>query len=93
MKNFFYFNESYLKEIDKLNVDIGVLVNNVGMMGPHFIPFLELDEATARNMIIVNCLSATMMTHHILPKMIAKNKGANRFRDELELGVGSGRVA
>ena len=76
-----------------MNVDIGVLVNNVGMMGPHFIPFLELEEATARNMIIVNCLSATMMTHHILPKMIAKNKGANRFRDELELGVGLGGLS
>jgi len=64
------------KELDKLNVDIGILVNNVGMMGPHFIPFLELEETTARDMITVNCMSATLMTHHILPKMLAKNKGA-----------------
>ena len=45
-------------------------------MGPHFIPFLELDQDTARNMITVNCVSATMMTHHILPTMITNNRGA-----------------
>jgi len=39
------------KELDKITVDIGILVNNVGMMGPHFIPFLELEETTARDML------------------------------------------
>ena len=65
-----------VKELDKQKLNIGVLVNNVGMMGPHFIPFLELDEKTARDMITVNCISATMMCHNILPKMLANNKGA-----------------
>ena len=65
-----------VKELDKQKLNIGVLVNNVGMMGPHFIPFLELDEKTARDMITVNCISATMMCHNILPKMLTNNKGA-----------------
>ena len=69
--------KTVVKELDKMKIDVGVLVNNVGMMGPpHFAPFLDYDEDTARDMITVNCISTTMMCHAILPRMLAKNKGA-----------------
>lgn len=68
--------ETVVKEVTKLKIDIGVLVNNVGMLGPHFIPFLELEEKTARDMITVNCGAVTMMCHAFLPHMLKVNKGA-----------------
>jgi len=68
--------KTVVKELEKMNIDIGVLVNNVGMMGPHFIPFLELEEKTARDMITVNCVSATMMCHALLPGMVERDRGA-----------------
>ena len=68
--------ETVVKEVTNLKIDIGVLVNNVGMLGPHFSPFLELEEKTARDMITVNCGSVTMMSHAFLPHMLKVNKGA-----------------
>ena len=68
--------ETVVKEVAKLKIEIGVLVNNVGMLGPHFLPFLELEEKTARDMITVNCGSVTMMCHAFLPHMVKLNKGA-----------------
>ena len=68
--------KTVVKELEKMRIDIGVLVNNVGMMGPHFIPFLELEEQTARDMITVNCVSATMMCHALLPGMVERDRGA-----------------
>ena len=68
--------ETVVKEVAKLKIDIGVLVNNVGMLGPHFIPFLEMEEKTARDMITVNCGAVTMMCHAFLPHMLEVNKGA-----------------
>ena len=49
-----------IAEVAKLEINIRVLVNNVGMLGPHFIPFLELEEKTARDMITVNCGAVTI---------------------------------
>ena len=53
-----------------------MLVNNVGMMGPHFLPFLELEAAAARDMVTVNCVAATVLTHSLLPAMLARGRGA-----------------
>ena len=68
--------KTVVKELEKISIDIGVLVNNVGMMGPHFIPFLELEEKTARDMLTVNCVSATMICHALLPGMVERDRGA-----------------
>merc|ERR1712179_95866 len=57
-------------------VDIGVLVNNVGILGPHFQPFLELDRKTVKDMITVNISAATVLCHELLPDMVKKGKGA-----------------
>ena len=65
-----------VQELDQLNIDIGVLVNNVGMLGEHQMPFLALDEPTVVGMINVNILAATVLCHSLLPKMKEKGKGA-----------------
>ena len=33
-----------LEDLKRYKLDIGVLVNNVGLLGPHWMPFLELEE-------------------------------------------------
>jgi len=68
--------ETVVKEVSKLKIDIGVLVNNVGVLGPHFIPFLELSEKTVRDMVTVNCGAVTLMTRAFLPRMLELNRGA-----------------
>ena len=68
--------QKIVHEIEGFNIDIGVLVNNVGMLGPHQMPFLELDQQTVIDMINVNILSATVLCHSLLPKMKEKGKGA-----------------
>ena len=65
-----------VQKIEEFEIDIGVLVNNVGLLGPHQMPFLELDQQTVIDMINVNVLAATVLCHSLLPKMKKKGKGA-----------------
>jgi 17beta-estradiol 17-dehydrogenase / very-long-chain 3-oxoacyl-CoA reductase len=61
---------------DLSNLEIGILVNNVGMS--HSFPqfFAEMsNEQEIRNMININCNSVTFMTKIVLPQMIARKKG------------------
>lgn len=56
-------------------LDIGVLVNNVGMSlgNPEFHHMVDIK--TVRNLIKVNCESVAEMTHLLIPKMLEKQKG------------------
>ena len=63
-------------KIDEFKIDIGVLVNNVGLLGGHAMPFLELEKIAVLDIINVNVTSATHLCHSLLPKMIAKGRGA-----------------
>merc|ERR1719320_1057289 len=56
-------------------VDIGVLVNNVGILGPHFQPFLEFDKKTVKDMIAVNISATTVLCHELLPDMVKRERG------------------
>merc|ERR1711936_398287 len=65
--------------VDKLKdskLDIGILVNNVGILGPHYQPFLEVDPKIVKDMITVNITAATVLCHELLPSMVQKGKGA-----------------
>merc|ERR1711971_219641 len=42
-------------------VEVGILVNNVGILGPVMIPFLELDLAIVKDMVTVNITAATYL--------------------------------
>merc|ERR1712233_49055 len=57
-------------------VEVGILVNNVGILGPGNLPFLELDLAIVKDMPTVNITAATYLCHQLLPAMVAKGKGA-----------------
>ena len=63
-------------KIDEFKIDIGVLVNNVGLLGGHAMPFLELEKIAVLDIINVNVTAATHLCHSLLPKMIAKGRGA-----------------
>uniref|UniRef100_A0AC35TTX0 Estradiol 17-beta-dehydrogenase 12 n=1 Tax=Rhabditophanes sp. KR3021 TaxID=114890 RepID=A0AC35TTX0_9BILA len=66
------------KIFEKLkNLDVGVLVNNVGLSVdfPHILHKSDGDVQKSRNMITVNILPATLLTHEVLKQMIPRNKG------------------
>lgn len=57
-------------------LDIGVLVNNVGISYPYARFFHELDEELLKNLIKVNVVGTTKVTHAVLPGMLKRKKGA-----------------
>jgi len=59
------------------DLDIGVLVNNVGMSYKHpdFFDVYAQSDKTVNDIINCNITSLTKMTAIILPGMIKKNKG------------------
>jgi len=65
-----------VQRLKEERVEVGVLVNNVGILGPGMLPFLELDPAIVKDMVTVNITAATYLCHQLLPAMIAKRKGA-----------------
>jgi len=68
--------DEIVAKLKESKVDIGILVNNVGILGPHWQPFLELDSKIVRDMVTVNITAATVLCHELLPAMVKKGKGA-----------------
>lgn len=60
-------------ELEPLNV--GVLVNNVGISYPHAQYFTEIDDSLISQLININVISMTKMTKMVLPKFVQKKKG------------------
>jgi len=58
------------------SLEVGVLVNNVGMSYPYPEYFAELSHSDVQAMISLNVTSTTLMTHIALPKMVERKKGA-----------------
>ncbi|CAH1785960.1 unnamed protein product, partial [Owenia fusiformis] len=63
---------------DLSNMDIGVLVNNVGMAYEHPEFFLEIEGGNKKLIDLINCniYSVTLMTKAIMPGMVERRKGA-----------------
>lgn len=58
------------------NLEIGILVNNVGMAGPSGILFTKIEnEQILNDTINCNILSMVRMSHIVLPQMIRRKKG------------------
>ena len=62
------FFENLVAEVKEL--DISMIVNNVGVMSKDSIGIL--DKEKAKDMVIVNCLVMTMMNQHFLPLLNAR---------------------
>eukprot|EP00163_Fabomonas_tropica_P029180 TRINITY_DN6176_c0_g1_i2.p1 TRINITY_DN6176_c0_g1~~TRINITY_DN6176_c0_g1_i2.p1 ORF type:complete len:311 (+),score=106.54 TRINITY_DN6176_c0_g1_i2:440-1372(+) len=58
------------------DLDIGVLVNNVGMSYDHPEYFADVDYASHERLIDINCKAATAMTYAVLPGMVRRRRGA-----------------
>jgi len=69
--------EIYPQIAEKLqDLDIGVLVNNVGYMhSPHPEFFAEIPEESHYQVVQTNCHPVVQMTHMLLPKMVDKGRG------------------
>jgi len=65
-----------IKKVKSANIDLGILVNNVGVLGPSHLPFLELDKSSVKEIITVNILPTTLLCHAFLPDMVARGRGA-----------------
>jgi len=57
-------------------LDVGTLVNNVGVSYDFCQWFHELSDAEVRDMMAINVESVTWMTRLVLPSMLAKKQGA-----------------
>lgn len=57
-------------------LDVGVLINNVGMSYPYARYFHEVDEELLKNLIKVNVEGTTKVTQTVLPGMLQRKKGA-----------------
>ncbi|KAJ1422664.1 Short-chain dehydrogenase/reductase SDR [Sesbania bispinosa] len=57
-------------------LDVGVLINNVGVSYPYARFFHEVDEELLKNLINVNIIGTTKVTQAVLPGMLKRKKGA-----------------
>ena len=57
-------------------LDIGVLVNNVGISYPYTQYFHELDDERVEQLMTLNVHSTTWMTRIVLPGMVSRKRGS-----------------
>lgn len=76
--DFTFFNEKLRQEVaDAIkDLDVGVLVNNVGISYPYTKYFHELDTDVIQQLLTLNVWSTTFMTKIVLPGMLARKRGA-----------------
>eukprot|EP00897_Mesotaenium_endlicherianum_P007206 jgi/Mesen1/6513/ME000332S05517 len=69
---------SSLKKIENAiaDLEVGILVNNVGMSYPYAKFFHEIDSELITNLIRINVEATTKITHLVIPAMLKRKKGA-----------------
>lgn len=63
-----------LKELVS-NLDVAILINNVGQSHSMPIPFVETPEDEMNNIITINCMGTLKVTHIVAPGMIQRKRG------------------
>lgn len=76
-------DENFIEKLKPIinEKEIGVLINNAGF--GYRKEFKDCDVNNDIQMIKVNCIAPTILTHHILPQMINRKKGAIIFLGSL----------
>lgn len=69
------------------DLDVGVLINNVGTTNPHPLFSHELDKKMIERLIGINVVVTTKVTHVVLQGMVRRRRGAI-----VNIGSGSGLV-
>ncbi|KOB60092.1 hypothetical protein PFHG_01855 [Plasmodium falciparum HB3] len=69
------FNTYKIIEAKIRSMDIGILINNVGVSYPYPLYFHEMEPQLIEQLVNVNLLSSYYMTKLVLPNMIKKKKG------------------
>jgi len=71
--------DTFMEELKNAigNREVGILINNAGFGSTG--EFSETDPELEANMVRTNCVAPTILTHHFVPKMIERKKGAIIF--------------
>ncbi len=56
-------------------LDVGILVNNVGLSHAIPVPFVLTPKEEMRDIIMVNCVATLRVTQLVIPRMIQRKKG------------------
>src|SRR6476620_2414092 len=64
---------TFLEQLDREKLEVDLLINNAGLGDSG--PFAESDPDRNREMTIVNVETLTLVTHHLLPRLIAQHIG------------------
>ncbi|CAK7205718.1 hypothetical protein SEUCBS139899_008497 [Sporothrix eucalyptigena] len=69
-------NNDYKRLADLVkDLDVGILINNVGQSHSIPVSFVETEDSELQNIVTINCLGTLKTTKTILPKLIARKKG------------------
>ena len=66
--------QAFLEQLDREKLEVDLLINNAGLGDSG--PFAESDPDRNKEMTIVNVATLTLVTRHLLPRMIAQHRGA-----------------
>jgi len=65
---------AFLESLDRDKLEVDLLINNAGLGDSG--PFAESDPERNKEMTVLNIATLTLVTRHLLPRMIAKHRGA-----------------
>ena len=65
---------TFLEQLDRDKLEVDLLINNAGLGDSG--PFAESDSLRNTEMTVVNVETLTLITRHLLPRMIAQHRGA-----------------
>src|SRR2546423_291006 len=66
--------QALLELLDREKLEVDLLINNAGLGDSG--PFAESDADRNKEMTVVNVTTLTLVTRHLLPRMIAQHRGA-----------------
>ncbi len=67
-------SQVFLEQLDREKLEVDLLINNAGLGDSG--PFAESDVDRNKEMTVVNVATLTLVTRHLLPRMIAQHRGA-----------------